>query len=142
MKTTLAMPTFLSANDLVRELATTAYEPSAAGVVRPVFRGEFASVGVLRLRAGAPRGLHRQPTHEELLMVLDGEGDFRVGDRVHRVRQGDFIVVPPGVQHGNEAIRSESLSLLSVITPDFDLVRDVVWDEPGGPLDLPFSWGR
>src|SRR5205823_1826507 len=41
-----------------------------------------------------PRHSHR--VNEELFVILDGEGELRVGDDKWPVRRGDIIACPPG----------------------------------------------
>jgi quercetin dioxygenase-like cupin family protein len=51
---------------------------------------------------------------------------------VRRIRNGDFIVVPRNTVHGCEAIYSNGLTFLSVMSPEVDLARDLVWED-GAP---------
>ena len=42
-------------------------------------------------------------THDDLVdafYVLDGQGDFVVGDEVRRAGPGFFLAAPPGARHG------------------------------------------
>jgi len=48
---------------------------------------------VARSLAGVEIG-HRQPYHEELLIVVGGEAEFRVGDETRHVNSGDFVFAP------------------------------------------------
>ncbi len=123
---------FRSLKEIVREIAARSTAAEVAGKVAPLFAGEFLSCGVLRISNGSPR-FHRQPNHEELLVVLEGEADFRVGSEVRRIGAGDFIAVPRNAVHGCEAIHGDALSFLSIISPQIDLARDVVWEDGGDP---------
>jgi mannose-6-phosphate isomerase-like protein (cupin superfamily) len=127
-----AMHNFCSLQETVHALAARSAEAETAGKVAPLFMGQFLSAGVLRISNGSLR-LHRQPNHEELLLVLEGEADFRVGSEVRRIRTGDFIVVPRNTVHGCEAIHSDALSFLSIISPEVDLARDLVWEDGAEP---------
>ncbi len=123
---------FHSLHETIRAITARSTELGVAGKVAPLFRGQFLSAGLLRISDGS-LGRHRQPNHEELLFVLEGEADFRVGSEVRRVRAGDFIVVPRDTVHGCEAIHSDALSLVSIFSPQFDLARDVIWEDGGEP---------
>jgi mannose-6-phosphate isomerase-like protein (cupin superfamily) len=114
------------------DLAATLREMAAAAgpgapAVRPLAIGEGVMAGLLRFGESAGE-LHRQPNHEELLVVLEGEADFRVGDEVRRVRAGDFVFVPRDAVHGTVATRRGPLSFLSIIAPRIDLTKDMVWE--------------
>ena len=85
---------------------------------------------VARSLAGVEIG-HRQPYHEELLIVVEGEAEFRVGGETRHVNPGDFAFVPRDTIYGTVATRLEPLSFLSIITPRIDLTKDLIWgDEP------------
>lgn len=123
---------FCSLDGAVREIATHPDEAGTAGAARPLYLGEFATAGIVRL-TNLPLRLHRQPNHEELLIVLEGETDFRVDGDVRRVRRGDFIVVPRNAVHGSMAPEAGPVSYLSIFSPKIDLARDVVWEGEGAP---------
>jgi mannose-6-phosphate isomerase-like protein (cupin superfamily) len=42
---------------------------------------------------------HHHQSEDEMFLVVDGEFDMRFRDRVERVKQGEFIIVPRGVEH-------------------------------------------
>lgn len=96
--------------------------------IAPVALGEALQAAVSRLTPEVNR-LHRQPGHEEAIVILEGAGAFRVGDEVRAVGPGDFIFVPRDTVHGFTAFRSASIAFLSLMTPQIDLVRDVVWED-------------
>jgi quercetin dioxygenase-like cupin family protein len=119
---------FHSLPSLTRALAAAVPDPAVEGVVKPLVLGEFAVAGFLRLTAPALQ-MHRQPNHEELIFILEGEADLRVGDEHRNVRAGDFIFVPRNAVHGVTAITAEPFSLLSVFAPQFNLATDVVYED-------------
>jgi mannose-6-phosphate isomerase-like protein (cupin superfamily) len=123
---------FHSLDDVLRAIAAHPLEPDVASAARPLFMGEFAAAGIVRFTESSLR-LHRQPNHEELLIVLEGETDFRVGDEVRHVRRGDFIVVPRNGLHGSVTRQYGPVSYLSIFSPKIDLARDVVWEGEGAP---------
>lgn len=112
-------------------LAEVARNMNAAGgasPIKPLARGEFAGAAIVR-SSDAEGGLHRQPNHEELLVVIEGEGEFRVGDEVRSVRPGDFVFVPRNAVHGTISTKDASIAFLAILTPQFDLAKDVVWEK-------------
>src|SRR5262249_2617542 len=132
-----SMSNFHSLTETVRALRAWTSTPGGDVALRPLARGEFASAAVVRA-SPITGGLHRQPNHEELVIVLDGEADFRGADEVRRVRRGDLVFVPRNAQHGVVATHAEPLLFLSILTPQFDLARDVVWE---GNVGTPrFNW--
>lgn len=98
-----------------------------APVVRALAAGEGVMAGLLR-SGKHDGGFHRQPRHEELLIVVEGEAEFRVGDETRHVRPGDFVFVPRNTVHGTVAAKLEPLSFLSIMAPCIDLTNDVIWE--------------
>jgi mannose-6-phosphate isomerase-like protein (cupin superfamily) len=123
------MSNFHTLPEIVRAMAATAAQPASAAPVKPLTRGEFMGAAVVR----GDGGLHRQPDHEELLVVLDGEGDFRVADEVRHIRPGDFVFVPRNAIHGTVATQHGPIALLAIIAPKFDLAKDVIWEKGAEP---------
>lgn len=110
----------------LQEMAKAA-EPGLP-VVKPLAIGDGVMAGLLR-SAQHEGGFHRQPNHEELLVVVEGEGEFRVGDETRLVRPRDFVFVPRDAIHGTVAVKRAPLSFLSIITPRIDFGKDVIWEK-------------
>jgi len=102
--------------------------PPEVGItpVKALTVGEGVVAGVLW--SNATGGCHCHAGHEELLIVLKGDGDFRVGDEVRTVHPGDYIYVPRGALHGTVS-PGGALALLSIITPPIDLASDIVFEK-------------
>jgi quercetin dioxygenase-like cupin family protein len=76
--------------------------------------------------------LHTQPDHDEIVIVIDGEAEFKVGDEVHRVGPGDFVFIPRNTLHGRVRTITESMSALSIYSPFFDRTKEnIVWEKDG-----------
>jgi mannose-6-phosphate isomerase-like protein (cupin superfamily) len=60
-------------------------------------------------------------THDDLVdafLVLDGQVDFVVGDKVRRAGLGSFLAAPPGTRHGFSNPGPEPLRVLNLHAPD------------------------
>ncbi|RTR05878.1 cupin domain-containing protein [Halomonas nitroreducens] len=93
-----------------------------------VFDGEHvtANVGIVRDSGNA---LHTQTQHDEILVIIDGDVDFKVGDEVKRVSRGDLVFIPQNTLHGPILEEGQSFAALSVFAPYFDRSRNnIVWD--------------
>jgi len=119
------MGNFHNLDEAVRVLTEL---PPEAGItpVKALTVGEGVVAGVLWSDANG--GYHRHAGHEELLIVLKGDGDFRVGDEIRTVHRGDYIYVPRGALHGTVS-PGEAFALLSIITPPIDLASDIVFEK-------------
>src|SRR5215831_10963545 len=114
-------------HSLSETLAAIAMAKPKAMAVKGLTLGEGFMAGVLQC-GDHLLAMHRQPNHEELLVILEGEATFRVGDELREIRAGDFVFVPRNAVHGTVAIKQGPLSLLSVFTPRIDFAREVVWE--------------
>ncbi len=57
--------------------------------------------GTLIVEVYAPRDVDPQQPHvrDEIYVVVEGHGDFIMGDRRHAFQPGDFLFVPAGLPH-------------------------------------------
>ncbi len=56
--------------------------------------------GLVRLRPGETVGVHSTERKEELIIVLEGRGDFVVsGRKPVEIREGTFFYCPPDTEH-------------------------------------------
>jgi quercetin dioxygenase-like cupin family protein len=55
--------------------------------------------GVVYIKPGEKNPLHYHPNCEELIYVLSGECDHRLGDEVFRLTEGMMLRIPRGVKH-------------------------------------------
>lgn len=112
---------FFRAEDAVHGLAT---DPATA--LDPIKRtflcdGEHLSCNVNVLEESADV-IHIQPDHDEIVVVLEGECGFRVGDETRRVKAGDLMFIPRDTVHG-PIVDSGRVALLSVFAPFFDRTK-------------------
>jgi mannose-6-phosphate isomerase-like protein (cupin superfamily) len=112
---------FFRIGDAVRSLATD--PATATDPIRRSFLcdGEHIScnVNILEEREDV---IHVQPDHDELVLVLEGQCGFRVGDETRRVIAGDLMFIPRDTVHG-PIVDSGRVALLSVFAPFFDRTR-------------------
>ena len=55
--------------------------------------------GMVYLNAGEENPLHYHPNCEELLYILSGKCDHRLGDDAFPMKEGMMIRIPRGVKH-------------------------------------------
>ncbi|MDM0117440.1 cupin domain-containing protein [Variovorax sp. J22R133] len=105
-------------------LATLTTDPATAGdpIKRTfLFDGQDLSCNVNILK-GNSDVIHVQPDHDEVVLVLQGECGFRVGEETRRVKAGDLMFIPRGTVHG-PVVDSGRVALLSVFAPFFDRTK-------------------
>jgi quercetin dioxygenase-like cupin family protein len=81
--------------------------------------GEFMSANVSILEE-AGNALHTQASHDEIVVVLEGDAEFRVGEESRLVAPGDLIFIPRNTAHGPIIRMDEKFAALSVFAPHFD----------------------
>jgi uncharacterized cupin superfamily protein len=54
---------------------------------------------------------HSHAANEELFFILAGQGEIRIGDDKHDIRQGDFISFPPGRATPHQIINNSAAAL-------------------------------
>jgi quercetin dioxygenase-like cupin family protein len=118
-------------NEIVKNFqtdASTANEP-----VKRMFICDMESMTAnIASSSGDGSKLHTQPDHDEMVIVIDGEAEFRVGDEVYRIGPGDFVFIPRNTLHGRVRTITDSMSALSIYSPFFDRTKEnIVWEKDG-----------
>jgi len=127
------MSNFVNLNDAIKSMAS---DPStAAQPIKGMFDadGEFVSANVSILEEPGD-ALHTQASHDEIVVVLVGDVEFRVGTETRRVGPGDFIFIPQNTIHGPIIDEGQRFAALSVFAPFFDRSKpNIDWerDEAG-----------
>lgn len=67
--------------------------------------------------AGFATGLHVHRVQEETFYMLEGECEWRVGDRVIRATPGTYLFVPPGVRHDIANVGAKPARVLMTVSP-------------------------
>ena len=72
--------------------------------------------------------LHTQNGHDELVLVLEGDVDFRVGEETRQVQPGDLVFIPKDTLHGPILPKAGRFAALSVFAPFFDRTKqNIEW---------------
>jgi quercetin dioxygenase-like cupin family protein len=81
--------------------------------------GAEQTLGVVTIAPGQRNPLHMHPNCEELLYVMEGEADHKLGDEMFHLTAGDVIRIPRGVPHWARATADGPLvALISFSAPD------------------------
>ncbi|MFQ5766400.1 MAG: cupin domain-containing protein [Acidobacteriota bacterium] len=74
---------------------------------------------------------HAHRGHEELFFILEGEGSIRIGEKVHSIRQGDFISLPPGRASAHQIINDSKAALRYLAVSTMESPEVVEYPESG-----------
>ncbi len=121
------MSYFMNLADLIRSFQTDAATENDPVKRLFICDGEFITANIAT-SAGDGSKLHGQPDHDEIVIVIDGEGEFRVGDETRRVGPGDFIFIPRNTLQGRVRTSTPTVSTLSIYAPFFERKKEnIIW---------------
>jgi quercetin dioxygenase-like cupin family protein len=83
-------------------------------ISRRVLSGEQGMIVWWSIKAGAHAAAHKHP-HEQIVWMLKGRMDFRIGDQRRSMVAGEVAVVPGGVEH--EGFFPEDTEVIDVFAP-------------------------
>ncbi len=86
------------------------------GVTRKIFSGKNVMLSLVEARAGMQLNPHRHP-HEQIIFLLKGRMELRVGDEKRIMTAGDVCHVPPNVEHVSNTLSEEPALILDVFSP-------------------------
>ncbi len=82
-----------------------------------LFESERLLLGLNCLEPGQEQHLHRHADQDKFYFVLEGEGEFVVGDETRTAGEGVTVWAPAGVPHGVTNRGEGRLTLLVGIAP-------------------------
>jgi quercetin dioxygenase-like cupin family protein len=81
--------------------------------------GAEQTLGVVTIYPGKRNPLHKHPNCEELLYVVSGECDHKLGDELFHLTPGMVICIPHGIPHWAQCTGSEPLiAVVSFSSPE------------------------
>jgi quercetin dioxygenase-like cupin family protein len=119
---------FVNLNKALESMAADA--STAAHPIKRMFiaDGDFVSANLSILEESGD-ALHTQSSHDEIVVVLEGDVEFRVGAEKRRVGPGDFIFIPRNTVHGPIIEAGHRFAALSVFAPFFDRSKsNIAWE--------------
>jgi quercetin dioxygenase-like cupin family protein len=84
-----------------------------------LWQGEHVMVGMNCLEPGQTQKTHAHDGADKFYFVLEGEGNFTVGDEEKVAPAGSLVIAPAGIPHGVSNQSDRRLSLLVAIAPPF-----------------------
>ena len=95
-------------------LAALPVEQIGDKVSRRVASGDQAMVVWWQFKKGAHVTAHSHP-HEQIISMISGSLDVRIGTEKHIMRPGDIAVIPGGVEH--EVLVLEDTDVIDTFAP-------------------------
>ena len=85
-----------------------------------LFQGDHLMIGLNCLEPGQAQKVHDHGEQDKFYCVLEGEGEFTVGDEVQPAAAGSVIWAPAGLPHGVRNRSHGRLVLLMGMAPPPD----------------------
>ena len=82
-----------------------------------LWQGEHVMIGLNCLQPGQTQKIHAHDGADKFYVVLEGSGQFTVGDVERHAETGSIVIAPAGIPHGVTNQGNERLSLLVAIAP-------------------------
>ena len=82
-----------------------------------LYHGDHCTLNAVQMadtKNGIPLHIHKY--HDEIIQLMEGEGEAVIGDEKHKLKKGDVFFVPKGTPH---ALRFGCI-ILSIYAPAFD----------------------
>jgi quercetin dioxygenase-like cupin family protein len=92
------------------------YQPAKMGK-STLFQGAAMMVGLNAFEPGQEHAPHAHAGVDKLYHVVEGRGDFSVGDVVKSVAAGSLVFAPAGIPHGVKNPGPARLLVLVVMSP-------------------------
>lgn len=113
----------MNRQDVIRSTAETSQQMSWGHLSWLVgatqMPGAEQTLGVVTIYPGKRNPLHAHPNCEELLYVVSGECDHKLGDDLFHLTPGSVIRIPRGVPHWARCTSTEELvAVVSFSAPD------------------------
>ena len=82
-----------------------------------LFQSQRMLLGLNCLDPGQTQSVHTHADQDKFYFVVDGEGEFQVGEETRKCGRGLVVWVPAGAKHGVTNTRTHPLVLLVGIAP-------------------------
>lgn len=100
---------------LIEDVKEHGQVPKDSILSSTLHRDDRTKVILFRFAAGQELSAHSSPVSASLFFV-SGQATLRLGDDVHEVQEGAFVMMPPRLEHGIKA-KTELTMLLTMIQP-------------------------
>ena len=104
------MENFISSLDYAKEQSQKPFEHTFLNTSRVL-------VGINVLAAGQEQPIHDHQDQDKFYFVLEGTGQFTVGDQTVPCSPGTLVLAPAGIDHGVHNPGPQRLVFLTTIAP-------------------------
>ena len=91
--------------------------------VRVIYNKRFGGV-IIKQNPGEGNRLHYHPDADEIWVILEGQYEWQIEDKVQTVSKGDIVVVKEKVWHKIKAVGDKPAIRLAITKPDVDHIYE------------------
>lgn len=91
--------------------------------VRVIYNKRFGGV-IIKQNPGEGNRLHYHPDADECWIVLEGEYEWQIDNKIKKVSVGDIIVVKANVWHKITAVGNKPAARLAITKPDVEHIYE------------------
>ena len=84
---------------------------------RVLYTGKYSQIVTMCIPVGEDIGEQVHPSVDQILIVIDGEGEAILNGQTQKVKEHDLIFVPAGVTHNIRNTDDEELRLFTAYAP-------------------------
>jgi len=95
-------------------LSGLSWEPINDKIERRVLAGSQGMIVWWKIKVGAHAAAHKHP-HEQIVWMIKGKMDFRIGNERRLMGAGDIAVIPGGTEH--EGFFPEDTEVVDIFSP-------------------------
>ncbi len=83
-----------------------------------LYTGQHSQLVLMNLKAGEEIGEEVHPDRDQFFRFEKGEGEVHIDDTIHKVKDGDAVVVPAGSNHNViNTSQTDPLKLYTIYSP-------------------------
>lgn len=82
-----------------------------------VFTNKYSQLVIMSLAIGEEIGAETHAATDQIIVVVEGDGEAHVGDERFGIEEDDLVCIPAGVKHNIKNIGDEELKLYTVYAP-------------------------
>jgi mannose-6-phosphate isomerase-like protein (cupin superfamily) len=86
--------------------------------VKPIQSDDLSSTFVIWVKREVKS--HKHEEHTEVVFVLKGKGEMKVGEETKKIKKGDVVIIPHGTIHSVRTTSRKPLQVISAQSPNFD----------------------
>lgn len=84
---------------------------------RVVFTGLHSQLVMMKIAVGEDIGEEIHATIDQMLFIVDGEGEAVIGNTSYHIKENDAIIIPAGLKHNIRNTGKDTLKLFTVYSP-------------------------